>query len=108
MQFVGPSSLLSNLSPLRLFRTASFNLLVIDPTQYTYMSNQHHSAGSIIQKEEKALLRERIRVLSNKIKNFESEKLTAQQHLNYRDLSHDLQTNISRYLEIRCRNVLIY
>ena len=57
------------------------------------------SAKTIVQKAEKALLRERIRVISNRIKNLETEKSHVKEDLNSRGISDDLHRQISRHVE---------
>ena len=58
-----------------------------------------NSAKAIVQKAEKALLRERIRVISNRIKNLETEKSHVKEDLNSRGISDDLHRQISRHVE---------
>ena len=57
------------------------------------------SAKSIVEKAEKALLRERIRVVSNKIRSLEVQKTNIISDLNSCGFSEDEQQQISRHVE---------
>ncbi|XP_072046530.1 uncharacterized protein [Amphiura filiformis] len=56
-------------------------------------------ARDIVNKAEKALLNERIRVVTNKIKTLEEDKIRANASLNARDINKDLSREISRHVE---------
>jgi len=56
-------------------------------------------AREIVNKAEKALLNERIRVVSNKIKTLEDDKTRINADLNSRDINKELSLEISRHVE---------
>ncbi|XP_072048287.1 uncharacterized protein [Amphiura filiformis] len=56
-------------------------------------------ARDIVNKAEKALLNERIRVVTNKIKTLEDEKIRANANLNAHNINKDLSREISRHVE---------